>query len=261
MAHEPRSRALGLTGRFTGGFRVIGSATAVVSLLAFVCWLPHNPKADTSGIVTTDRPETSIERSAEYDYDPPLPGTYRLPVVKPAGDGEVLTADGKSARLRDIVSGQVTILSFIYTRCADPRACPMATGALYQIHEISAKDPVLADNLRLVTFSFDPANDTPRVMTEYAGRVRPGGKGAEWLFLTTRSDEELKPILSAYGQTVDRKKNLLDPLGPFYHVLRVYLIDREGMVRNIYAYGMLDPRMVVTDVRTLLMDTTAGNDR
>jgi cytochrome oxidase Cu insertion factor (SCO1/SenC/PrrC family) len=43
-------------------------------------------------------------------------------------------------------------------------------------------------------------------------------------------------------------------MGPFYHVVRVYLIDAKGMVRNIYSYGMLDPRMVLADVRTLLME-------
>jgi cytochrome oxidase Cu insertion factor (SCO1/SenC/PrrC family) len=218
---------------------------------------PQDVRAETPGDSKSDRPELSLERSEEYNYDPPKPGTYRLPVIKPAGDGKILTADGKPAQLRDVLDGQVTILSFIYTRCADPRACPMATGALYKIHDISAKDPTLADNLRLVTFSFDPQHDTPRVMAEYADRLRPGGVGSEWLFLTTRSGKELKPILSAYGQSVDRKKNPLDPLGPLYHVLRVYLIDQEGMIRNIYAFGMLDPRLVVTDVRTLLMEASS----
>jgi len=170
------------------------------------------------------------------------------------GDGDVLTAEGKKARLRDLVTGQVTILSFIYTRCADPRACPMATGALYDIHEASKADADLTTGLRLVTFSFDSEHDTPAVMAQYGGFVRPGGKGSEWLFLTTRSARELQPILTAYGQRVDRKKNPLDPLGPFYHVVRGYLIDAKGMVRNIYSYGMLDPRMVLADVRTLLME-------
>lgn len=209
----------------------------------------------------SDRPELGIEVGHEYDYTPPEPGSYQLPVIKPAADGAVLTADGKAARLRDITTGQVTLLSFIYTRCADPRACPMATGALALIHEISTKDPELASDLRLVTFSFDPAHDTPRVMAEYAERVRPGGKGSEWVFLTTRDTDELEPILSAYGQRVDRKKNTLDPFGPFYHIVRVFLIDSKGMVRNIYAFGMLDPRLVITDVRTLLMEDHAKAER
>jgi cytochrome oxidase Cu insertion factor (SCO1/SenC/PrrC family) len=134
----------------------------------------------------------------------------------------------------------------------------MATGALYTIHEVSTADRDIAANLRLVTFSFDPEHDTPTVMSEYGDALRPGGAGSEWLFLTTRNRGALEPILKAYGQRVDPKKNPLDPLGPFYHVLRVYLIDRDGMIRNIYSYGMLDPRVVLADVRTLLMESTTA---
>ena len=39
---------------------------------------------------------------------------------------------------------------------------------------------------------------------------------------------ELQPILDAYGQAVDKKKNPLDPTGPLNHTLRVFLIDRDG---------------------------------
>jgi len=198
--------------------------------------------------------ELSWGRTAEFDYDPPKPGTYTLPPIKPAGDGDVLTADGKPADLVDLLHGHITILSFIYTRCSDPYACPMATGVLYDIHQASKEDEELAKNLQLVTFSFDPDHDTPAVMAKYGGFVPEGGGGSEWLFLTTRNRKELQPILTAYGQRVDPKRNPLDPLGPFYHVVRVYLIDGKGMVRNIYSYGMLDPRMLLADVRTLMME-------
>jgi cytochrome oxidase Cu insertion factor (SCO1/SenC/PrrC family) len=207
-----------------------------------------------AGEVSPTDTERSWGRTAEYDYDPPKPGTYSLPPIKAAGDGDVLSANGKPAHLRDLIRGRVTILSFIYTRCSDPHACPMATGALYDLHQVSKEDPALAKNLRLVTFSFDPDHDTPAVMASYGGFIPDGGGGSEWLFLTTRDREELQPILQAYGQRVDPKRNPLDPLGPFYHVVRVYLIDREGMIRNIYSYGMLDPRMVLADVRTLMME-------
>jgi protein SCO1/2 len=202
----------------------------------------------------SERPELSLGRTPDHDYDPPEPGSYSLPVLKAAGDGNVLGADGEPRRLRDLLTGRITLLSFIYTRCADPRACPYASGALYRIHGISKKDPVIAENLRLLTFSFDPEHDTPRVMADYGSGLHPDETGAEWRFLTTSGTEELEPILRAYGQRVDRKKDPNDPLGPFYHLLRVYLVDREGMVRNIYSFGMLDPRMVLADVRTLILE-------
>ena len=40
--------------------------------------------------------------------------------------------------------------------------------------------------------------------------------------------------------------------GPYQHPLRVNLIDEQQQIRNIYSYGLLDPRLVITDVRTLM---------
>lgn len=190
----------------------------------------------------------------KYDYDPPAPGTYELPPIKAAGDGLVLGTDGKSYRLLDLMRGRITVLSFIYTRCRDPRACPFASGVLYEIHKASKSDPAIADNLQLLTFSFDPDHDTPTVMADYGASLRSDGEGCEWRFLTTRGVKELEPILESYGQRVDRKRNPNDPLGPFYHLVRVFLIDRRGMIRNIYSFGFLDPRLLLADIRTLLLE-------
>ena len=228
--------------------------------VVLIAGLPSSAGEDDSSLrklrvpeISQVRTEVSLGRSSEYDYDPPIPGSYELPKIKPAGDGSVVHLDGRTDSLREILKDHITVLSFIYTRCADPSACPYATGVLYKIHTISKLDPVIAANLRLVTFSFDPDHDTPYVLSDYSQALRKPG-GAEWLFLTTASKEVLAPILRAYGQQIDRKKDPKDPLGPYNHLLRVYLIDRDGAIRNIYSSGMLDPRMVLTDVRTLLLE-------
>jgi protein SCO1 len=44
------------------------------------------------------------------------------------------------------------------------------------------------------------------------------------------------------------------PHGRIAHQLRVYLIDRQRQVRNIYNLDFLDPRLVITDVQTLLLE-------
>src|SRR5438034_4423073 len=90
-------------------------------------------------------------RDPDYDYDPPAPGSYTLPVVKTAGDGALLDSSGKSINLRDLTHGRVTVLSFIYTRCAAGKACPYATGVLNQLHQLSVDDRTLAKNMRLIS--------------------------------------------------------------------------------------------------------------
>jgi cytochrome oxidase Cu insertion factor (SCO1/SenC/PrrC family) len=74
------------------------------------------------------------------------------------------------------------------------------------------------------------------------------------LFATAKSRQELDAILNGYGQAVDKRSNPNDPQGPLYHVLRVFLIDCEGRIRNIYSSATLDPRLVVADVKTLLLE-------
>ena len=187
-------------------------------------------------------------------YDPPVPGSYSLPVLKKAGDGSILGPDGKPARLRTLLDGRITVMSFTYTRCKDPGACPLATRVLYQLHQVSMQDADIAKHRQLLTLSFDPTHDTPEVMAVYQKTYEPERPGSPWLFLTVPSAKELEPILSSYGQAIDLKPDPDDEFGPYAHQLRVFLIDRNGMIRNIYSYGLLDPRLVMTDVRTLLME-------
>ena len=73
------------------------------------------------------------DRTSDYDYDTPVPGSYSLPVIKPAADGSLLNPAGKPVRLAEFTRGRITVMSFIYTRCAAARACPYATGVLMQL--------------------------------------------------------------------------------------------------------------------------------
>jgi len=203
--------------------------------------------------VEAQRAELSLPRTAEYDYDVPEPGTYTLPVLKPAADGAVLGRDGKPVRLHNLAEGRITILSFIYTRCSDPRACLRASGVLKQLQQLTLTEPTLATNILLLTLSFDPTHDTPEVMSRYGSVFKRKQGGADWLFLTTENRDQLAPLLDRYGQQVDRAKPG-SAAGPYNHPLRVYLIDGQKRIRNIYSYGLLDPRLVMTDVRTLLME-------
>lgn len=198
--------------------------------------------------------ESNLPRESEYDYDPPAPGSYSLPVIKMAGDGGVIDSADSSIRLHELTHGRITVLSFIYTRCAAGRACPYATNVLGQIHRISAEDKALTRNMRLVSLSFDPEYDTPERLAFYSKCVRQEKAGCEWRFATAKSRADLEAILAGYGQAVDKRPDAADPQGPLFHTLRVFLIDRDGRVRNIYSSATLDRRLVLADVKTLLLE-------
>jgi cytochrome oxidase Cu insertion factor (SCO1/SenC/PrrC family) len=198
--------------------------------------------------------DSALPHDTDYDYDPPAPGSYALPVIKVAPDGAIIDSDSKAVNLSELTHGRITVLSFIYTRCAAPKACPYATGVLYKLHALSAEDTWLAKNMRLVSLSFDPEYDTPHRLAEYSEAMRDEKLGCEWRFATAKSRAELGSILDGYGQAVDKRSNPSDPQGPLYHILRVFLIDRQGQIRNIYSSATLDPRLVLADVKTLLLE-------
>jgi len=195
-----------------------------------------------------------LVHDSDYDYDPPVPGSYTLPVIKVAPDGAIVDSDSKFRNLHELTHGSITVLSFIYTRCAAPKACPYASGVLSQLHELSGKDNQLAKNMRLISLSFDPNYDTPQRLAAYSEGMHEQKSGCDWRFVTAKSHDALDSILNGYGQAVDKRSNPNDPQGPFYHILRVFLIDREGRIRNIYSSATLDPRLVLSDVKTLLLE-------
>lgn len=84
--------------------------------------------------------------------------------------------------------------------------------------------------------------------------MREQKSGCEWRFATAKSRAQLDAILNGYGQAVDKRSNPNDPQGPLYHILRVFLIDHQGRIRNIYSSATLDPRLVLADVKTLLLE-------
>lgn len=187
-------------------------------------------------------------------FETPQPGSYELPPFGPAADGNVLTDAGVSKRLSDFYGDKVVILSFIYTQCSDLNGCPLVTAVFYKLKQQLMDDPQLADQLRLISLSFDPQRDTPEVMQFYGQGSKDFG-GLEWQFLTTTSEQELAPIVEGFGQYInqeyDEEGNLT---GSFAHILRVFLIDKNGIKRSQYSAGFLHEDSLISDVKTLLME-------
>jgi cytochrome oxidase Cu insertion factor (SCO1/SenC/PrrC family) len=190
-----------------------------------------------------------VELLPPLEFVPPPPGSYKLHRIMPAPEGRVLDIDGKAARLSKYLHDRITLLGFIYTTCADPDGCPLAYRVFDALKEAIADTPRLHGQVRFVTLSFDPARDTPEAMRRYAGsRLVESDAGLRWYFLTTRSAKELHPLVEGFGQEVTRSGRELS------HVLKVFLIDRRGDIREIYSSNFLHPQSVLNDIETLLLD-------
>lgn len=195
------------------------------------------------------------------DFEPPAAGTYRLPPIQAAPDGEVLDVRGARHALSEYTRGRITLLGLVYTRCNDKEGCPLATWAFSTVRNLLRGDRALEGRVRLVTLSFDPVHDVPGTMDAYARRMRAMGPGAHWHFLTTVSRDALEPILEGFGQDlrVAADSNAVPGTEEFSHTLKVFLIDSEGRVREIYSTAWLMPKMIVNDIRTLEAERLTRN--
>jgi cytochrome c peroxidase len=181
----------------------------------------------------------------------PAPGTYALPPLGEAANGRVLDAGGKAIDLHGLMGDKIVLLSFIYSTCNDVNGCPLATAVLHKIKRRLAKEADLASRLRLITLSFNPEHDTPEMMAKYGEEFQ--APGVEWHFLTTSSEADLKPILEGYRHTVQKVYDAEGKsTGTFSHVLRVYLIDPDKRIRNIYSVSFLHADTLINDIRNLL---------
>jgi protein SCO1/2 len=216
-----------------------------------LCWLAAGAAAAAPG------------GAPQQLFTAPAAGTYTLQAIQPAPNGRVLDSAGGAGDFARFSKGRVTLLSFIYTYCSDPLGCPLAYATMHDVRRRLLAQPALARRVRFVSLSFDPVNDTPEAMRRYAGRLADAANPLQWHFLTTQSVQHLKPLVDGLGQSVQVQ---LDGQGRpgrlFSHMLKVFLFDARGAVREIYSTAFLQPEVMFNDINTLLMEQDrAGRKR
>jgi len=185
----------------------------------------------------------------------PEPGTYELPPIARVGDFALLDSTGRSAPLLGLGQGQLALVALVYSSC--PSVCPAALSVLQGVDREVAIAPDLRSRVRLVTLSFDPATDTPERMAELRERFAPR---ADWRFLTAKDEAAIRPVLDAFDQDTLRlhraEEDGEERDTPWIrHVLKVFLVDDRGDVRNIYSAGLFSKELVLADLRTLLLES------
>jgi cytochrome oxidase Cu insertion factor (SCO1/SenC/PrrC family) len=192
------------------------------------------------------------------DYEPPAAGSYELPVIERIADHALLDSSGAPTTLAALTRGHLAVVAFVYTSCAEATGCPLAGAIMHHLDRQLAEDQALAARVRLLTISFDPERDTPQRMATVRRAFSPK---TDWAFLTTRDTAQLAPILDDFGQPV-AKLSYEDGTwtGLFRHVLKVFLLDEQNRVRNIYSTGMMSPDLVMNDLRTLAAESPVARD-
>ena len=119
--------------------------------------------------------------------------TVNLPEVSLVG------ISGESASLSKVLNNESpVILNFIFTTCTT--ICPVMTATFQQVQkQLGGKHK----NVRMVSVSIDPENDTPAKLKEYATKF---GAGAQWKMLTGSLENSLA-VQKAFGVFAGDKMN------------------------------------------------------
>ncbi|HTQ37513.1 MAG TPA: SCO family protein [Pirellulales bacterium] len=193
---------------------------ALVSSAAYGSWVAWRT-------FQTAEPRHVSAPAWQSNYPPaPPPG----PRIK---DFKLIERSGREFDSQEL-KGHVWIGSFFFASCPGP--CWQQNQALKKI-----QDEFKDTDLRLVSITCDPRNDSPEVLTRYADRFP--ADPYRWVFLT--GDLE---YIKRIGRDV-----FLQYVQEGSHLNRALLIDRDGKIRN--SFDMLDPAKVEelrTQIRQLL---------
>jgi protein SCO1 len=152
-----------------------------------------------------------------------------------------LVAQGGEPFHSQVLAGKIWVADFIYTTCPGP--CPRMTSQMREVQDAVLKIP----DVRLVSFTVDPANDTPPVLAAYA--KTHGASASIWYFLTG-------PVATL--QTLDRDAFKLGNLNAtLQHSTRFVLVDRQGRIRGYYdtSDSSVIPKLI-SDISSLAAERT-----
>jgi protein SCO1 len=202
--------------------------------------------------------DPGVATAPRMEFSPPPPGSYRLQNIQRVTDAVLLDSTGQALRLSSVTQGKITLLTFFYTYCVDPLGCPFAHTTLANLRDRVRGDRALTGRVRFVSVSLDPTHDTPAVLAGYGQEFTIDPK-FEWRFLTARRVPDLLPVLDDFGQDVsvdvDEKGRATRTL---HHMLKMFLIDARGEVREVYSLAFLQPQVMFNDIKTLALETGAA---
>ena len=126
------------------------------------------------------------------------------------------------------LEGKVWLLDFVFTNCVT--VCPpMTANMTYVTQELEAQG---IDNYGVLSFTVDPENDSPEVLTEYLGNYDVP-EDTEWHLMTGYDYEFIRGFAEKNFKTIVAPP----PKGSdqVTHSTSFYLIDADGTIKKSYA--------------------------
>jgi protein SCO1/2 len=199
-------------------------------------------------------PTLCVAGANQQNSQPPAPrstphaprtASSRLAVIQPAPDFTLITQSGDKLSSVDL-KGKILLVGFIFTTCNG--TCPATTHRMSQIQdEFKTRGFFKNDRVRLLSISLDPTRDTPEVLRGYMKLYDANPE--LWTFLTGQADQ-VAGVVKSWGMWAKPAAN-----GQLDHPSRIFLVDSQNRIREIYNLNFLKPKWVAQDVEMLLNET------
>lgn len=149
-----------------------------------------------------------------------------LPKLGKIGSFSLTDQSGKSFTAADL-HGKVWVAAFFFTRCQS--ACPLITKRLRALQVHGQKH---GGHFHLVSFSVDPENDTPPVMTAYAKKYH--ADLSNWSFLTGKYST-IKKLAEDFKMALTGNSSKGSSGLQLTHASQLALVDGNMQLRGYYS--------------------------
>ncbi|HVU27662.1 MAG TPA: SCO family protein [Verrucomicrobiae bacterium] len=173
-------------------------------------------------VALSHRDQTASDSLDELSHAPPV-------VIQPDHARQLvgfsLTDRGGKTVTREDVAGKFLVVDFLFTSCS--LTCPAVNQQMAEIQRLTTNQP----DVKLVSLTVDPHDDTPDVLAKYGERF--GADTNRWLLLTGEK-AQLYNLIGTSFLTADLNDPFTYMPGNFSHTERIAVVDARGNVRAYF---------------------------
>jgi protein SCO1 len=173
------------------------------------------------GVHRTGHSTSGTAKNMSPQMNPGHDTAIELGVGDRLPDGVLTAENGREIHFSNF-RGKALAFTFFYTRCPLPNFCPLMNRNFADARKLILSTPHAPTNWEFLSISFDPAADTPQVLSSY-GEFYRDGNSRRWLFASAPTNT-LATMASALDLMVFREGSSIS------HNLRTVVLDPEGRI-------------------------------